>query len=96
MAGERLPPPIETAAYRVVLESVRCAERQGDGRTVTVALSHAPDALCLRLMLPGVEASAAATALEHAFDRVAALDGQSTIERGGVDVTIEVRLPCGS
>jgi signal transduction histidine kinase len=92
----RLPPPIETALYRVVLDGVHCAERRGDGRAVAVVLSHVPGGLRLLLTLPGVEKAAAANSLEHAFDRVAALDGRSSIERAGSDVTIEVRLPCAS
>ena len=58
---ERLPAPTEAAAYRVVLDGVRCAERRGDGRAVVVVLSSAPDALCIRLMLPGVATAAAAS-----------------------------------
>jgi signal transduction histidine kinase len=95
-AGGRLPAPIETAAYRVVLDGVHCAERRGDGRAVAVVVSHAQHALRLRLTLPGVEQSAASSALEHAFDRVAALDGTGTIEPEGNDVTIEVSVPCAS
>jgi signal transduction histidine kinase len=93
---KRLPPPIETALYRVVLDGVHFAERRGDGRAVAVVLSHVPGGLRLLLTLPGVEKAAAAISVEHAFDRVAALDGRSSIERAGSDVTIEVRLPCAS
>ncbi|HEY3613776.1 MAG TPA: histidine kinase [Gaiellales bacterium] len=93
---DRRSPACEGALYRTVLDAVQCAERRGDGRAVTVAVASAADDLRLRLSLPGVEAAAAAMALEHASDRVAALAGDMSVTRSGSGTAVEVRVPCAS
>ena len=42
---ERFSAAVESAVYRVVLDAVRCAERAGDGRSVSVSIERTPEAL---------------------------------------------------
>jgi signal transduction histidine kinase len=85
---QRAPAAVEAALYRLVLDSVECAERYGDGGAVAVAIERAG----AMLALPGVPRAAAVLGLEHAADRIAALDGTLTIS----DERVEARLPCES
>src|SRR5262249_48758515 len=68
----RLPPAVELAAYRVVLDAIECAERSGDGRAGRIAIDNTQR---VRVELPGVAPAAATVALRHAADRLTALDG---------------------
>jgi signal transduction histidine kinase len=92
----RLSASIETAAYRFVLDGILVAERAGDGGTVSVELQQTSDEVRVRLTLPGVDAASAKLGLQHAFDRVAALDGERTIEATTDGTRVEATLPCGS
>jgi hypothetical protein len=90
--GGRRPPAVEAAVYRLVLDGVACAERAGDGRTVVVDIGDAE----ATLTLPGVAAAAASLALEHARDRIMALDGSLAVHELADGVRVEALLPCGS
>jgi signal transduction histidine kinase len=72
----RLPAAHESAAYRLVLDAVSCAERAGDGRAVRISIE---DGLRARVGLPGVSPAEASAALTHAADRFAALGGGLTV-----------------
>ena len=93
---ERFSAAVESAAYRVVLDAVRCAERAGDGRSVSVSIERMPEALRVRLGLPGVDVDVAAHELEHAIDRVNALDGAASLALEGDNTRISATVPCGS
>jgi signal transduction histidine kinase len=93
---ERFSTAVESAAYRVVLDAVRCAERVGDGRSVSVSIERTPEALRVRLGLPGVDVEVAAHELEHAIDRVNALDGTASLALEEDSTVIFTRVPCGS
>jgi signal transduction histidine kinase len=92
---ERLSQAVETAAYRLVLDGAHCAERHGDGRAVSTAIEVAAGSLRLALRIPGVDATTASLNLEHAFDRVAALDGTTSIASSVDGVVVKASVPCG-
>ncbi len=90
---DRLPPRLEAAAYRVVADCVRAAERFGRGRAVAVELTMTDAGFAAEIHLPGVGVDAAMHALEHAHDRVAAAGGELTARATGHDETlVELRL----
>jgi signal transduction histidine kinase len=92
----RSPPPVEAALYRLVLDCVRLAERAGNGNTVTVRVDAGVDLVHARVVVPGVEPSAAAVALEHAADRLATVSGELDTGTAGTDLVVEASVPCGS
>jgi len=91
--NSRPPPAVESAAYRLVLDAVGSAERAGDGSPVSVAIAREADDLRVRIELPGVDRGA--IDLEHALDRVAALEGDVTVTASDPAV-VTARLRCGS
>jgi signal transduction histidine kinase len=93
---ERFPAPIEAAVHRLVVDAVRCAERSGDGRAVSVRIAREAAAVCARVVVPGVGATAAGLRLEHAADRIAALDGELVIRADTSGAVCEARVPCAS
>lgn len=96
LTPERFARAVETAVYRLALDSVRCAEVAGDGRAVTVALDYTRGSLRARVTLPGVDIAKAALVLEHTFDRFAALAGSYRTDTVADGAEIEVTLPCAS
>jgi signal transduction histidine kinase len=96
LPSERCPAPVEAAAYRLVLDAVRCAERDGDGGAVVIAIAREDARLRASLMLPGVRHAGAELSLEHARDRVSALEGDLTIRGEPGGARVEACLPCGS
>jgi signal transduction histidine kinase len=91
-----LPPSVDAAFYRLVLDCVRLAERNGDGASVTVRIETEADPARVRIVAPGIELPFAAPALEHAADRLAALSGELATRAQGADLIIEASVPCGS
>jgi signal transduction histidine kinase len=85
----RFDDAVEAAAYRLVLDAVRTAERHGDGGAVTVRIGAG---LVVAVELPGVGVAAARAGLAHANDRIVALDGTLDI----TEARIEARIPCAS
>jgi signal transduction histidine kinase len=96
LPGERCPAPVEAAAHRLVLDAVRCAERNGDGGTIVITIEYEDTCLRATLTLPGVRHVTASLNLEHARDRIAALEGQMTIRDEPAGSRVEACLPCGS
>jgi signal transduction histidine kinase len=95
VAGARPPAAVESAAYRLVLDAVRCAERRGNGGAVTVEAAREGATVRVRVVVPGVPVDAARPALEHAVDRVTALAGEIAFRRGSSETVVEATLPCG-
>ena len=97
VAQRRLPPSVDAAFYRVVLDCVRLAERRGNGGSLVVRIdSAATSSAQVSVVTPGVDQRAAVTALEHAADRVAALSGTLAVRIQGTDLIVEASVPCGS
>jgi signal transduction histidine kinase len=93
VSEDRAPAATESAIYRLVLDGVGCAERHGDGGTVTVAIAGA---VSVQLALPGVRRAQAALELAHAADRIAALDGTLSIIEATDGVRVQALVPCAS
>jgi len=92
----RPSPAAEAALYRLVLDSVRLAERHGNGAPVTVRIEPSDDSVSVLITAPGVDAAAARPALEHAADRLAALHSELTITTAGNDLILKATVPCAS
>jgi signal transduction histidine kinase len=85
----RFPPPVETAAYTVVVEAARAAKR-----AVNVRARCAGETLALEIESGGFRDSLDVIGLE---DRVGALDGRVAVEsQPNGRVTIRAELPCES
>ncbi len=83
----RFAPPVESAAYTIVVEAARTAVGGFDVRA-----EHAGDVLVVE-----VETHADGLDLVALEDRVGALDGQLVAERGeDRRVKLRAELPCGS
>jgi signal transduction histidine kinase len=94
---ERRPrPAAEAALYRLVLDSVRLAERCGNGAPVTVRVESGDDSVSVQITAPSVDAAPARPALEHAADRLAALNSELTITTAGNDLILKATVPCAS
>jgi signal transduction histidine kinase len=74
----RLPPPVETAAYFLVAEVGRGAQR------TSVSLHADADTLTIELAAEAVDGPQ----LSHASDRIAALDGELAVDGGRVNARI--------
>ena len=90
----RLPPAVEAAAYRVIADCVRAAER--NGRAVGVELTTTDRRLAAQLRLLGVPPAAARRALTHATDRVIAVGGTVDIREAAGETIVQVTIECGS
>ena len=88
---ERLPAPVEAAAYRVVADCVRAAER-GGGRSVALELTMTDRNLKAEVRLAGVPAAAAWRALAHSVDRVTAVGGELAVNEEPGETVVELRL----
>ena len=92
----RLPPSVDAALYRLVLDSVRLCEQCGDGTPVTVTIDTDTESALVRIAMPGVASAQVAGAVEHAADRIAALSGELSTRVDGSDLVVEATVPCGS
>jgi signal transduction histidine kinase len=96
LTRERWPAPVEAAVYRLVLDGIGCTERTGDGHGVEVKLERAGPRVRATLVLPGVRRAAASLALQHAGDRIGALDGELELHDQADGTRVEAGLQCGS
>ena len=88
---ERLPAPVEAAAYRVVADCVRAAER-GGGRGVALELTVTERSLKAEVRLAGVPPAAAWRALAHSIDRVTAVGGELAVNEESGETVVDLRL----
>jgi signal transduction histidine kinase len=94
---ERLPGPIEAAAYFVVAESLTNAAKHAGAHTVTVRASCEAGVLRLEVADDGIGGADASrgSGLEGLADRVGALDGQlEVISPAGGGTRVVVCIPC--
>ncbi|HYH58638.1 MAG TPA: sensor histidine kinase [Thermoleophilaceae bacterium] len=96
--GERLPEPVETAAYYVVAEALTNVARYADATHAEISVARANGTLRVEVRDDGVGGAdpGAGSGLRGLADRVAALDGRlqvSSPHGGGTVVRAEV--PCG-
>jgi signal transduction histidine kinase len=97
LPGDRLPAPVEAAAYGVIREAIENAARHADARTVSVAASLASDTLVVEAADDGIGGAdpARGVGLLDVADRVGALGGRLTIESPvGGGTRIHAEIPC--
>jgi signal transduction histidine kinase len=96
--GERLPMPIESAAYFVVAESLTNVARYSGADSATVRVERRNATLVVVVPAEGAGGAdpEAGTGLRGLADRVAALDGSFVVRsEAGRGTTVEARIPCG-
>ena len=97
VGGERLPPPVEAAAYYVVAESLTNVVKYAGARTAQVRLARQNGLAVVEVEDDGVGGADAkrGTGLRGLADRVEALDGRLTVtseEGRGTRVRAEIPL----
>jgi signal transduction histidine kinase len=93
---ERLPPPIEAAAYFVVSEGLTNVSRYSQASRVEVSIRRAGDELAVDVHDDGVGGAdmAAGSGLRGLADRIAALDGTLRVHSPpGGGTRLEARIP---
>jgi signal transduction histidine kinase len=96
---ERLPPPVETAAYFVVAESLTNVARYAGAEHAEVAIARDDGAVVVEVHDDGRGGAdpAGGSGLRGLADRVAALDGRLEVDSpAGAGTTVRARIPCGS
>jgi signal transduction histidine kinase len=94
---ERLPAPVEAAAYGVIREAVENAARHGGARMVSISASLGPAMLVVEAADDGIGGAdpARGVGLLDVADRVGALGGRLTIESPvGGGTRIHAEIPC--
>jgi signal transduction histidine kinase len=96
--AERLPPPVEAAAYFVVAEALTNVARYAGARQARVSLSERAGTLTVEVADDGRGGAdlKAGSGLRGLADRVAALDGRLEVEStAGEGTTVRATIPCG-
>lgn len=94
---DRLPPPVESAAYFVVAEALTNVARYSEATHATVSVQRENGLATIEIRDDGVGGADinAGTGLRGLQDRVAALDGKLVIESvSGSGTTIRAEFPC--
>jgi signal transduction histidine kinase len=94
---DRLPIPVESAAYFVVAESLTNVARYADAELATVRVERRNGSLEVEVRDDGAGGAdpESGTGLRGLADRVAALDGSFEVRsRAGAGTTVEARIPC--
>jgi signal transduction histidine kinase len=96
--AERLPSPVEAAAYFVVAEALTNVARYAGARRARVSLSERADTLTVEVADDGRGGAdlKGGSGLRGLADRVAALDGRLEVDSPpGEGTTVRARIPCG-
>jgi beta-phosphoglucomutase len=99
IAGERFPPPLENAVFRIVQESLNNACRHSHAKKIRVSLARGNDRVCIDVRDWGVGFDPGAVAeqrfgLQGIRERVRLLDGNVAIDSSpGRGTQIVVELP---
>ncbi len=96
---ERLPAPVESAAYFVVAEALTNVARYADAEMATVRVARSDGVVEVEIRDDGIGGAdpGAGTGLRGLEDRVAALDGELAVRSAaGAGTTVAARIPCGS
>src|SRR4051794_12374526 len=96
---ERLPQPVELAAYFVACEALANVGKYAQATTASIRVSRHAGAAVIEIADDGVggAAESAGTGLQGLADRVAALDGTLRIlSPPGEGTMVTAELPCGS
>jgi len=95
--GERLPPPVEAAAFYVVSEALANVAKYAHARSVAVRISRSNGAAVVEVADDGVGGAdpGRGSGLRGLADRVEALEGHLGIDsRPGEGTTIRAEIPC--
>jgi signal transduction histidine kinase len=99
ITAERLPDPVESAAYFVVAEALTNAAKHAQAAEITVRITRRRDLLVVEVVDDGAGGAdpSRGSGLRGLADRVAAVEGRLTVTSppGGPTV-IRAELPCGS
>ena len=96
--GERLPGPVEIAAYFVVSEALANVAKYAQATEATVAIRRTNGVVCVEVTDDGIGGADAAlgSGLRGLADRVAALDGTLLVESpAGRGTRLQAEIPCG-
>jgi signal transduction histidine kinase len=93
----RLPEPIESTAYFCTTEAVTNAVKHAHATTIKITMQRTTNILSLTVSDDGMGgADPTGSGLRGLADRVAALDGQLTIDSShGCGTRLRIELPCG-
>jgi signal transduction histidine kinase len=97
--ADRLPPPVEIAAYFVVSEALQNVAKYADAQSASVALRRRDGVVCVEVHDDGVGGADAASGsgLRGLEDRVAALDGTLSIDSPpGRGTRLRAEIPISS
>jgi signal transduction histidine kinase len=97
--AERLPAPVESAAYFVVAEALANAAKHARAAEIGVRIARHRDLLIVEVMDDGAGGAdpARGSGLRGLADRVAAVDGRLTVTSpAGGPTVVRAELPCGS
>ena len=95
---ERLPEPVEVAAYYVVTESLANVAKHAQATTANVEIDHAADELVVEVVDDGVGGadSEQGSGLRGLADRVEALGGRLRVwTPSGGGTRVRAEIPCG-
>jgi signal transduction histidine kinase len=95
--GQRLPPPVEIAAYFVVAEALANVAKYAQATEATVAVKRINGCVTVDVADDGIGGadSARGSGLRGLTDRVAALDGTLLVDRpSGAGTRLHVEIPC--
>jgi signal transduction histidine kinase len=96
--GERLPGPVEIAAYFVVSEALANVAKYAQATEATVAIRRTNGLVCVEVSDDGIGGADATlgSGLRGLADRVAALDGTLLVESpAGHGTRLQAEIPCG-
>jgi signal transduction histidine kinase len=97
-ANDRLPEPVELAAYFVASEALTNVAKYAQASAVSVRVSHAAGSAVIEIADDGVGGAdeAGGSGLRGLADRVAALDGRlRVVSPAGAGTVVTAELPCG-
>jgi signal transduction histidine kinase len=95
--SDRLPAPIETAAYFVIAEALTNVAKYARAGSATVRVAHAGGEAVVEVCDDGIGGAdpGAGSGLRGISERVAALDGDvEVVSPAGAGTTLRARLPC--
>jgi signal transduction histidine kinase len=97
MPSERLPAPVEAAAYFVVAESLTNVARYADAHRASVRIAQEDGFAVIEVSDDGVGGAdpSSGTGLRGLSDRLAALDGRLEVHSPpGAGTLVRAKVPC--
>jgi signal transduction histidine kinase len=92
----RYPAAVESAAYRLIADSVTTAGQSASPASVTAHLTESDGTLRIVLKIEGLDHAAGTHIVARARDRIVALHGSVTLASACDEITVEAKIPCAS